>query len=150
MSYNTFSLAIKSTLDFTAKRLADSKALAFVDLSAAEFSPEVMESDKPAVVWEFATLSEDPRDPLWLCTFDIGIMTFLDPSQYLSLDLISMFLDAFKAGSTFQIFDYSGDVAPTQTVGSMYVIASGVSPHQADSATGLRFVTVTARAIRHV
>jgi len=150
MSYSIFTLALKSTLDYQAKLLANSKSLPFVDLTAPSFDTHVLESDQPAVCWEFSTLSEDPVDPLWLCAFDIGVMTALDPSQYQSLDLVSMFLQAFKTGNRFDIKDYSGDLAPTQTLGALYVIASGVIQQQSDQVTGLRFVTVTARAHRYV
>lgn len=150
MSYSTFTVAIKSTLDYEAKKLADSKGLPFVDLAAASFESSVLESDQPAVCWDFASLQVDPFDPMYTVMFDIGVMTFLDPAQYVSLDIVSMFLDAFQVGRNFQIFDYSGDEMPTMATGSMHVIASAITPQQADRATGLRFVSVTAKVLRNV
>lgn len=149
MSYSNFTVAIKSTLDFEAKKLADSRSLAFVDLAAESFSSDILESDQLSVCWDFASLQEDPFDPMYTVMFDIGVMAFLDPSQYVSLDLVSMFLDSFRIGKRFQIFDYSGDNLPTQAVGSLYVVASAVTPQQADKATSLRFVSVTAKALRY-
>lgn len=150
MSYNTFSLALKSTIDYQAKLLADTKSLPFIDLAAESFDVDILESDQPAVVWEFASVTEDPMDPLYLVLFDIGVMTMADPSQYISLDYVSMFLDAFRAGRSFQIMDYSGDDAPTQVVGSLFIVSSAITPQQADRVAGLRFITVTARAARNV
>ena len=149
MSYNIFTLALKSTLDYEANLLAVSKGLPFIDLAAPSFDTSILESDRPAVCWEFSTIQEDPIDPLWLCSFDIGVMTMLDPSQYVSLDLVSMFLNAFKTGTRFVIKDYSGSLAPTQVLGYLHVISSGVVQQQADQSTGLRFVAVTARATRN-
>jgi hypothetical protein len=150
MSYSKFTLALKSSLDFYAKQLADSKGMPFVDLAAETFSKEVLESDQPAICWDFSSVRVDPVDPMYTVMFDIGIMTFLDPSQYVALDLVSMFLDAFQVGKRFTIRDYSGVVTPTTDAGYMLITASAITPQQADSATGLRFVTVTAKAIRNV
>jgi len=153
MSYSTFTKAVKSTIDFYALQLAVSKGLPFIDLASERFSTDVLESDQPAVCWEFASISEDPMDPLWLVMFDIGVMTALDPSQYESLDYVSMFIDTFKAGKSFIVCDYS--LAPDEEnlpveAGSLFIVSSGVTPQQADRVSGLRFVTVTARASRKV
>lgn len=150
MSYDDFALALKSTLDYHAKQLADSKGLPFVDLAAAPFDSDVLESDQPAVCWEFATLAEMPVDPLWYTEFDVGAMALLDPAQYISLDIVGAISNLFKSGSIFTIMDYSGDEMPTTVVGSLFIVSSGVAPQQADRATGMRFVSVSARAVRNV
>ena len=150
MSYNKFTLAVKSTIDYQANLLAASKGLGFIDIAAPAFELATLETGGPAVIWEFSTIQEDPFDPMWLVAFDIGIMAFADPAQYISLDLISMFLQAFKTASIFNIMDYSGTTPPTQKLGTMFVVSSGVTQHQQDQATGLRFVTVTARCCRDV
>lgn len=153
MSYNTFTKAVKSTIDFYALQLAVSKNLPFIDLASERFSTDILESDQPAVCWEFASIEESPRDPLWVVMFDIGVMTALDPSQYESLEYVSMFIDTFKAGTSFIVCDYSqapDEENPPEPVGSLFIVSSGVTPQQADRVSGLRFVSVTARACRNV
>lgn len=149
MSYAEFTLALKSTLDYEAKQLADQLGLPFVDLNSESFNIEELEGDQPFVCWEFASVNEDPRDPLYLVMFDIGVATFMDPSQYISLDLLGAFNDHFRTGRIIQVYNYSGADMPDTVAGTMFVTASGVTPQQADRAIGLRFITVTARANRH-
>jgi hypothetical protein len=150
VSYGDFALALKSTLDYHAKLLADSKGLPFVDLAAAPFESDVLESDQPAICWEFATLSEMPVDPLWHTEFDVGAMAMLDPAQYISLDIVGAISNLFKPGARFEIRNYSGDEMPTETAGSLFIVSAGVAPQQSDRATGMRFVSVGARAVRDV
>jgi hypothetical protein len=150
MSQHQFILDIKSTLDFEAKRIADSLALPFVDLAAESFDSDVLESDEPAIVWDFSSLMEDPQDPMYTVMFDLGVMTFMDPAQYVGLGLIGKFQNAFTVGSRFVVKDYSGDNLPSVSTGTLMVTAISLTPQQADRATGLRFVSVTAKAIRNV
>lgn len=150
MSLADFTVAIKSTIDFHAKQIADSKGLPFLDLASAPFDNALVESDQPAVCWEFSTISEMPRDPLWYAEFDVGAMTMLDPSQYISLDIVGAIAEVFKTGATLSIKDYSGADAPEAAVGSLHIVASGVAPQQMDRATGVRFVSIAARASRYL
>jgi hypothetical protein len=150
MSDSRFILAMKSTLDYEAKLIADSRGLPFIDLDAENFETELLESDEFAVCWQFASATEDPMDPLYVVLFDVGVMGMLDPAQYISLEHLSIFLDHFKSGMTFQIKDYSGTEMPVEVLGTLFVTGSAITPQQSDRATGIRFVTVTARASRHV
>jgi len=149
MSAVDFALVLKSTIDYYAKQIADSKGLPFVDLDSMIANGQTLQSDQPSVCWDLGNLIEDPRDPLWLVTFNVGAITGLDPAQYVSLDLIGEFVDIFKSGSTFQIMDYSQASMPTQILGTMFVISSAVAPQEQDRAAGVRYVTVTARAVNY-
>lgn len=148
MSYAGFTLALKSTLDYHAKLLANSKGLPFIDLAGAPFESDILESDQPAICWEFATLAEAPIDPLWYAEFDVGAMTMLDPAQYVSLDIIGSLIDLFRPGKVFPIYDYSGVSMPTVRLGTLSIVSAGVASQQADRAVGVRFVSVSARAVR--
>jgi hypothetical protein len=150
MSYNTFSISLKSTIDYLAKQVADSKGLPFLDLAAAAFDPSVFESDQPAICWDLASIHEHPRDPMYTATFDIGAMTMLDPSQYISLDIVGDIANLFQVGVTLDIYDYSGAFTSVQKLGRMRVIQCGLSPSQQDAQTNVRFVTVTVMAVRFV
>lgn len=148
MSYATFSLAIKSTIDYEAKQLADSRGLPFLDLAAAEFDTAIVESDQPAICWDFEAIDEHPFDPLWTCSFSIGAMAMLDPSQYISLDLVGIVSEKFAVGTSHDIFNYSGTTV-SELVGQFYVVSCGLAPAQQDQATNVRFVTVSVRAVRY-
>lgn len=150
MSYAKFSLALKSTIDYIAKQIADTKSLPFLDLTASVIDPNIVESDQPAICWSMSSLDEHPFDPLWVASFEIGAMTLLDPSQYISLDITGALTDVFRVGASFDIMDYSGDEAPTKLEGRFFITSSGIAPTQQDQETNLRFIVVTIRASRHV
>jgi hypothetical protein len=148
MSYATFSLSLKSTIDYLAKQIADSKDLPFFDLASSEFDTAIVESDQPAICWDFESIDEMPRDPMWTCAFSIGAMALLDPSQYISLDIVGLVSDKFKVGESFDIRNYSGDSA-SDIEGKFTVVSCGLAPAQQDQATNVRFVIVSVRAIRY-
>ncbi len=150
MSYANFSVSLKSTIDYLAKRIADTKNLPFLDLTASVYDSSIVESDKPAVCWTLSSLDEYPFDPLWVGGFEIGAMTMLDPSQYISLDITGAITDVFRVGSSFEIMDYSGDEQPTNVEGRFIVTSCGIAPTQQDQETNLRFIVVTIRASRNV
>ena len=149
MSYATFSLHLKSTIDFHAFNLATSKNLPFLDLAASSIDPAITESDQPAICWTFDDIQEFPRDPMWAASFDIGAMTMIDPSQYISLDIVGAIADTFKIGSQFDIYDYSGSAMSSEVTGKMVVVSCGVAPQQQDKVTSVRFVRVAVRAVRY-
>lgn len=149
MSYATFSVSLKSTIDYLAKQIADARGLPFLDLASSEFDTAIVETDQPAICWDFASIDENPRDPMWSATFDIGAMTMLDPSQYISLDITGSVSDIFKIGESFDIKNYSGDVVSDTLEGRFYVVSCGLAPAQQDQATNVRFVSVSVRAVRY-
>ena len=150
MSYETFAKALKSTIDFNAKQLADELDLPFLDLSDIAIDPAVIDSDQPAICWELDSIEEYPIDPLWSADFDIGAMTILDPSQYTSFGISGAIANKFKKGVSYEIFDYSGATVPTQSEGRFFVTHCGTTPQQQDQLTNLRFVSVSIRATRNV
>jgi len=150
MSYATFSVALKSTIDYLAKQIADAKGLPFMDLASSEFDTAIVESDQPAICWDLTSIDETPFDPMYTASFNIGAMTMLDPSQYISLDLVGEISSVFRVNESHDIKDYSGEVSSTELVGKFYVVTCGLAPAQQDLATNVRFVAVTVRAVRYV
>jgi len=148
MSLISFPAAIKSTLDYRAKLIADGLGLPFLDLDTALIDSEVIESDQPAVCWEFTGIEESPKDPLWLVAFDIGAMTMADPAQYVSLGVVGALVDFFHSNMRIVIRDYTGVNMPVIDLGYLSVHSVGVTPQQKDKLAGFRFISVTARASR--
>lgn len=148
IAYSEFALALKSTIDYYAKQIADARGLPFIDIASPEFDTAITESDQPAICWEFQTFSESPMDPMYQVDLSIGAMTMLDPSQYISLDITGDVAQRFRVGTTIPIMDYSGDTLPTERAGSLIINANGLAPQQSDKVTGIRFIGVSAKALR--
>jgi len=148
MSYDTFPLALKSTIDKYAKQLADSKAINYLDLDGTLLQATLLESDQPALGWSLSTMVESPRDPMWYLEFEIGGITSIDPAQYTALDIVSLVRSVFYQGAELPIMDYSGVDQPTERLGDLIISSTSISPQQFDRAAGLRMVVVQARALR--
>lgn len=150
MNYSEFTLATKSTLDYHIKKLADQKGLGFIDLDVDLYNAELAESDAPAFCWEFANFFEAPIDPLYSLEFDVGVRATKDPAQYMSLAMAGEVKQLFRPSAIFTIMDYSKVAAPLLEMGKLYIANSAVAPMQGDRIVGLRFVSVSARAVRVV
>lgn len=150
MSYENFQLAVKSTIDYRTKQLANSLSLPFLDLDGSEFNNDTFESDQPALCWEFSSMTEDPMDPMWTVSFDLGAMLLLDPSQYISLNYVGKLMDSVKVGTRIPILNYSGVNQPSTVEGVLTVVAAGTVPQQSDRITGFRFISVLCRASRWI
>lgn len=143
-----FTLPVKSTLDKLAHDLAQTGGLEAVDLDDSAASNALFGSENPAVVWSLLSLVERPRDPLYTVSFEIGAKTSLDPSHYQSLNIVDEIRSAFYVGMTIAVYDYSTPTPPTEQVGYMIVTGAGTRPAQHEKDTGLRMVSVSARAVR--
>jgi len=148
MSYETFPLAVKSTLDKIAFDLANSASLNYLDIDGVLLEAALVESDQPALGWSLSTLADSPVDPMYYLEFEIGAITAIDPAQYQALDIIGLTRSAFKPGTDIPVFDYSGEVVGTQQLGVIHVTWAGVTPKQFDRAASLRMATVQAHALR--
>lgn len=148
MAHDKFPLIIKSTVDYLAGLLATEVGVPFIDLDGAELSAGLLETDQSALAWSLATLSEDPRDPLWTMEFEIGAKTSNDPSQYTSLDLVSLVRKQFYVGAVMDVMDYTGTAAPTVKAGKLIISSVATAPQQFDRTSGLRLVSVTAKVMR--
>lgn len=148
MSNAAFAVSFKSTIDYLAKQVADAKGLPFLDLASDEFDKAIVESDRTAICWDLTSLDETPFDPMYTASFEIGAMTFLDPSQYNSLGIAGAMSEVFKVTTSYEIRDYSGDTA-SEIVGKFFVVSCGLAPVQQDQVTNVRFVSVVVRAVRY-
>lgn len=148
MSYSTFSLALKSTIDKKVYDLATTKSVGYFDLDTALTDIAFLESDAPGLGWSLLTLVEFPRDPLWSVEFEVGGKTSKDPAQYLVLDIVSMVLDAFTTGTTVDVLDYSGEDAPTTVMGELFITNVSVMPSQLDRSSGFRMVNIQGKVLR--
>jgi len=148
-----FVIAVKSTIDKVGKDLSTSLGIPdFVDLDDTVNVADVLSGTKSAVVWRFMNLDEDPIDPLYALSFMIGIKTTSDVSNYSMLNFISTVKSNFSVSGKLKIRDWSGTVVPDMTtdMGYMFFTDSGVDSQVLDRESGVRMLTVEARAARRI
>jgi hypothetical protein len=146
-----FLLAVKSTLDKKGSTLALAQATAtkFVDLDDSTAVEEVMSSTDDAIIWELSGFDEVPADPLYHLAFNIGARTSNDAANYGILSLVGKVKEVFPLGSKVEIRNYAEDVE-SPVLGVMFITFVAVNPQLYDRTSGIRMVTVTARAQRYV
>lgn len=151
MQEDSFLLAFKSTIDKLGYELgqAQSPVLKFVDLDNTVKTKEMFDSNDDALVWEMLTLTDAPKDPLYMATFNIGARTVNDAANYDILALAGKVKAVLLIGGKVDIFDYSGAVAGPKG-GFFMPIDVSVMSQQYERVSGVRMLTVTARAQRLV
>lgn len=148
MSRETWGLALKSTIDKIVHALAEELDFAYVDLDGESLNADLLASDETAIAWSLVALTESPRDPLYQVEFEIGAKTSSDPAGYTSFEIVGKVTEAFASNSRVDIYDYSGVPEPTTREGVLLIGASGVNPQQFDRTSGLRLISIVARAQR--
>jgi len=147
MSQDQFLLDIKSTLDKIAKDKADELGVRMIDLDNTVETQELFSSEDDAIVWEYGTLAPDPRDPLYVLTFNIGGRTVKDSANYTMLGINGTVQELFEPCKRLEIKNYSG-VVESEIRGFLNITQVIVSPQQYDKVSGVRMMSVTARAMR--
>lgn len=143
-----FPLYVKSTLDHHASLLARSQGLQYFDLDGAATVGDLLQSDEIALAWSMGSFIPYPVDPLYTLEFDIGGKTSKDPAQFVSIDIISLVRTVFSEHVSLPVMNYTKDIAPVTTMGTIYIVTAGVMPAQYDRNAGLRLVNVLARVQR--
>lgn len=142
-----FVMAVKSTLDKLAKDAADGLGAAVLDLDTLTNVSEVADSRDAAVLFRFITLDEDPKDPMWTFTFEVGAKTTSDPGSYTLVEMIEALRPTFKQGADIDFYDYGGAVVSDNKVGFGTVTEFTVEPQIFSGAAGIRLFMVRARLI---
>ena len=144
-----FLLSVKSTIDKVAYDLAQSLSIGCVDLDDSSKTAALFKSADTAVVLEFNTLTEMPRDPLYEGFLHIGIRTVGDPANYVNLDLMGKVQALFPINERVPVKDYSGAVAGSLE-GSLYIMESNVLSQGYALLSGVRLLAVKFKATRIV
>lgn len=146
---DNFLLHVKSTIDYYGSSLATSLGVTKkVDLDDIVKTKELLSSDETAVVWEVSMMRDAPIDPLYDLVFSMGIKINNDPSNYNMMTLLSEVKALFPVGDTFVIRDYSTATPPTLQEGTFTVSNVKVDPQQFDRVSGIRLVSIMAKAVR--
>jgi len=144
-----FLKALKSTVDKLGIDLGNEQSppVGFVDLDNTVKAQAMFDSDDDYLVWELLTLDDNPGDPLYTATFNIGARTVNDPYNYDILTLAGKIKKIFSIGASIDIYDYSGLTAGAKG-GSMMPISVAVMAQQYERVSGVRMVTIIAKAQR--
>lgn len=144
-----FTSYVKSTIDKAGVDIAVAfGGTEFVDLDDSVKVAELMSGTKPAVVWTLLTLGEDPIAPLYSVTFGIGAKTTTDPGNYNLTDLLDAVQAVIRKGASIDVRDYSpGGDSGAAKHGTMFITNVYVDPQLFDKESGIRLISVTARAV---
>ena len=147
-----FVTIVKSTIDKAGVDIAQAygQGVKFVDLDDMVNTQAMLSSEDSAVVWQMLTLDEDPVDPLWMIRFGIGAKTTADPGNYGLAELLDAIRTRITKRGKMDLYDYSpgGDGVTKQ--GDMYFVDVSVDPQLYDKQSGIRLISVTAKAVRSV
>lgn len=149
MSQESFPVALKSTVDKLGwgLALAETPAVKFVDLDNVVNTAALFESNDTAMIWSMAVLVPTPSDPLYACSFTIGARTVNDAANYDIMLLVGKLGNVFQEGVIIGIHDYTGAAAGPR-IGVLTVTKVTVLPQEYDKVSGIRMISVEARAQR--
>jgi len=147
-----FVTVVKSTIDKAGVDIAQvfGQGVKFVDLDDMVNTQAMLASDDSAIVWQLLTLDEDPVDPLWMIRFGIGAKTTTDPGNYGLAELLDAVHTRIKKHGKLDLFDFSPGGDGVTKEGDMYFVDVSVDPQLYDKQSGIRLISVTARAVRGV
>lgn len=152
-----FPLIMKSTIDKLvsdkcAALLPTHPGLQWAEVDDMLQTDSIFKGDGPAILWQFGSVYESPRSPLYGVEFSVGAKTTADPGNYLLIDLLAQIRDAFAADAAFQLFDYTratGDAPDTVSKGFVRVVTNEISPQQFDRQSGIRYAIVHGKAVKY-
>lgn len=145
-----FTSFVKSTIDKAGVDIATAFGgdTQFVDLDDSVKVDELMSGSQSAIVWTLMTLEEDPIAPLYSLTFGIGAKTTSDPGNYNMTDLLDAVKGTIQKGSSMVIKDWSpGGDSGVSSHGTMFFTDVSVDPQLFDKASGIRLISVSAKAV---
>lgn len=152
-----FPLILKSTIDKLVADKVTALMVAHPTLRWSEVddmlqSDEVFKGDEPAILWQFGTVFEHPRAPLYGVEFSVAAKTTADPGNYLLIDLLAQMRDLFKPDATFQLFDFAraqAEAVDTVSKGFLRVSSNEIAPQQFDRQSGIRYAVVRCKAVKY-
>lgn len=143
-----FYMSVKSTIDKLATDVAASLSIEFVEIDDTVNIEEKLGSSDDLIVYQFVDMAEDPGDPLWVLSFEIGGKTTSDAANYDLAGIISKIRSFVSKGGYIDVMDYSGINDPTVKEGYIYFSDVSVDPQAFDGASGIRMLSVQGRAVR--
>ena len=149
MPNEDFYLPVKSTVDKIAVDIANSLGIEFVELDDTVNVEQKLSSPRDLIVYQMIGMNGAPTEPLWSINFAIGAKTTTDSANYDLAEILSAIKLVVENGQTFDVRDYSGIEAPTESEGYFYVVDSRVDPQMFDGASGIRMLSVRAMGVHH-
>lgn len=143
-------MSLKSTIDKIGSDIATAidPDLDFVNIDDPVNTEQILASDEDALIWQILHMGEEPRDPMYSVEFGIGAKTSADAGNYDMMGILDAIGDHLYEGAEFPVKDYSGATASAQN-GYLYISGVVVDPQQFDRVSGIRFMSVSARALSY-
>lgn len=156
MSCRDVEISLKSTLDKLmgdlAVSLSTGKPVFSFDLDDPANEREIQAGSDHALVYQYNSLAEEPRHPLYSASFLIGAKTTDDPGNYQMADLLVDLRDLFKVGDSFPVSDWSeveeGAPAPEES-GVLIIKSVQSTPQSFEKQSGIRLMQVQAQMISY-
>lgn len=143
MSFETFLLAVKSTIDKVGVDMAAAQpgTPKFVDLDDATATEEAMSKPDPVFIWEMSDFQEAPKDPLYRATFSVGVRAMNDPANYGLLKMTGIIGGVFRPGTFIEVKDCS-DTLVSASQGRILISKAYVNAQGFDRAAGVRMISI--------
>ena len=145
---NDFYTKVKSTIDRLAVDIANDLGIGFVEMDDTVNVDEMLASDQDLIVYQMVTMVENPIDPMWDMSFNIGAKTTTDAANYDLAGIVSKITDYVAKNSFINVMDYSGIQAPTDKEGYIHFVDVAIDPQAFDGASGVRMFSVQSKAVR--
>lgn len=147
MSVSDFPISLKSTIDKIAFGLAVMNSVTYVDLADTVETAKLFKTEDTAIVMDFNTLEEDPNDPLYAGSFEIGVRTVNDPANYQLLRLLGLVKSMFPKGDRVMVYD-SSEAVESGAKGVILLGDALTMPQHFDAASSMRLINVKFKAQR--
>jgi hypothetical protein len=143
----SFLLALKSTIDKIVHTKSVEVSVGCTDLDDNTQTPKLFSTSAPALVLEFGSLMEDPKDPLYSGNFHVGARTVDDPANYEILELVGVVSSLFVPGERIEIRE-EFDLTEGPLVGVLNPSEVDVLQQNYDLMSNMRLVNVSFKAQR--
>jgi hypothetical protein len=145
----SFLLALKSTIDKIVHTKSVEIAVGCTDLDDNTQTPKLFSTENSALLLEFGSLVDDPRDPLYSGNFHVGARTVDDPANYEILELVGVVSSLFVPGVRIEIRE-EFDLVEGPLVGVLTPTEIDVLQQNYDLMSNMRLVNVSFKAQRLV
>lgn len=160
MSRRQVEMGFKSTLDKLVNDLAielssaspAAQPVKAFDLDDSANEREWQAGGEHALCYQYTSLRESPRHPLYEAVFLVGAKTTDDAGNYAMTDLLTDLGDLFKSGDSFELFDYSEieeGQDPGESIGVLIVGDVDTGPQMFEKQSGVRMLQISGKVMAY-
>lgn len=147
-------MAFKSSLDRIVGDLAEAlsavpgvQQVLYFDLDDSDIGRQDAAGAPHALVYQYITLADDPRAPLYEGQFYVGAKTTSDDGNYAMTSLLTDVASLFEPNSFHDLYDWSGDERSEERAGVMMITDAVPSGQMFEGQSGIRMYQITAKVM---